>query len=204
MIPPKSTHIFNFWQRPKEIKILPDLLQKITEDFFDRVNVNVGCPKKLIITIYSKQFGQVGEVHVFLVNEHSPECKKFASQGLICQVINPQLRTWVLTNFENGVTLSRVATIIENKELHSKFACPVPESLGPGSRYRPSLATLRSIMNEARRTRLVDDHEAKAVALLVEELKQSKSIVYYNSGICTCEVRYENFHYPCLSNKHIP
>jgi hypothetical protein len=158
--------------------------RKDKNGFFDRNGLKGGCPKRIKITTY-----ETGAVHLYSSTYHSEECQKFAKSGLIIQTISPQLRTWVLNCFKNQFSLPLIQSIIHTKDLHSQYGCPIPFEIGPAGRYRPSTSQLRAIRSEAKLLSLIDQNESKAVDLLVEEMKQNSSVIYYNSGSCTCKVK---------------
>ena len=136
------------------------------------------------------------KIIVSFLGEHSAKCIELAKTGQIPQAINPHLQEWIIKKFEENCSVHDLVDIIEDKSSHAHHGCPIPLVIGPGSRFRPSESTLRSLSSLAKIRRLVDKNETKAVALLVEELKEEGSLVQYNSGVCVCNVSNKDQYLP--------
>ena len=162
---------------------------KVPTGFFGGASVAVGCQKKKIkFTVYTNQNGSGGEAHMFVESDHNNQWVQLASSRSIPQEIYPPLKEWILGMLSDQISLAKKRNIIDHKESHAKYNCLIPSILGLGSRYRPTQATLRTLASEAMTQRLTDKDEANAIAKLVEDLKETKSIVYYTSGYCNCQV----------------
>ena len=157
--------------------------------FYDRPSIDIGCNHNLKLSVFANADGCPGLAQLTISEDHNAACKRLAALGVIPQSINPELRQWISNLCEMRMPISKIKLIMESRDLHEQYHCPIPITLGPSTRYRPTAATMRTIASEANRSRFVDPNESVALSKLVEELKASDSIVYYNPGSCKCKVK---------------
>ena len=161
----------------------PRSKKKDRQGLFDQPTLALNCQKTYKLTVKSS-----GKATLFVQGNHTEACEQAAANGIIPQQLNPTLKDWIVARLCDRTPVLEIEEIIANSNLHACHGCPIPSNIGPGSRYRPSTSTLRSLASEAKTSRLIDANEQKAVALLIEEMKQNGSLLFYNSGLCTCKV----------------
>ncbi len=145
------------------------------------ISYNFGCTRKIKLTEHD-----YAKFSVTATGTHSTACANLASQGKIPQPPHPLVDEWMTGRLLEGLSVSRVYTMIALKSLFPNTSFPLKDHSSPGSRYIPTKEHIRYLKHKIKLGSLLHEKELQGLTLTIEKLRMENCILYSDMGYCSC------------------